>query len=75
VEPSRVETNIVIVDVASAGWTPAEFVAQAARRGIRLYPVSTTSVRLVWHLDVDEAGTDRAIEALVPLLQGSAQTS
>jgi threonine aldolase len=37
--------------------------------------VSTTSVRLVWHLDVDEAGTDRAIETLVPLLQGSAQTS
>jgi threonine aldolase len=50
-------------------------VAEAGRRGIRLYPVSSTAVRLVWHLDVDDAGTDLAIEALVPLLREGPQTS
>jgi threonine aldolase len=25
-------------------------------------------VRLVWHLDVDDAGTDRAVAELAPLL-------
>jgi threonine aldolase len=68
VDPSRVETNIVILDVAVAGWTPATFIEAAAQRGIRLYAVSGTSVRLVWHLDVDEADTDRAIDELAPLL-------
>jgi threonine aldolase len=31
--------------------------------------VSTTAVRLVWHLDVDNAATDLAISELVPLLE------
>jgi threonine aldolase len=30
--------------------------------------VSATAVRLVWHLDVDDAGTDRAVAELVPML-------
>jgi threonine aldolase len=69
VDPTMVQTNIVVLEVAGAGWTPAGFVEQAAARGIRLYPVSGTAVRLVWHLDVDDAGTDRATAALVPLLE------
>jgi len=69
VDPQRVQTNIVVLDVAGAGWTPGDFVEAAAARGIRLYPVSTTAVRLVWHLDVDDAATDVAISELVPLLE------
>ena len=63
------QTNIVVLDVSVAGWTSAAFVEEAGRRGIRLYPVSATGVRLVWHLDVDDAGTARATDALVPLLE------
>jgi threonine aldolase len=70
-----VQTNIVVLDVAGSGWTPGDFVAEAGRHGIRLYPVSGTAVRLVWHLDVDDAGTDRAVAALVPLLREGPQTS
>jgi threonine aldolase len=69
VDPGRVSTNIVVLDVAGSGWTPAGFSEAAAEKGIRLYPVSTTAVRLVWHLDVDDAGTDLAIRELVPMLQ------
>ena len=75
VDPAKVQTNIVVLEVAGAGWTPADFVEQAAARGIRLYPVSGTAVRLVWHLDVDDAGTELAVEELVPLLEKGPQTS
>lgn len=72
VVPERVQTNIVILDVAAAGWSPAAFTEAAADLGVRLYAVSGTSVRLVWHLDVDDTGTDAAIDALVPLLEKGA---
>ena len=69
IDAATVQTNIVVLDVSVTGWTSAGFMEAAASRGIRLYPVSPTAVRLVWHLDVDDAGTDRAVEALVPLLE------
>ena len=69
VDPDRVQTNIVVLDVAGAGWSSVAFVEEAARHGIRLYPVSATAVRLVWHLGIDDAGTDLAIAELVPLLE------
>ncbi len=74
VDVGAVETNIVIVDVAAAGWTSAAFVAAAIDAGVRTYAVGPGAVRLVWHLDVDDAGTDVAIDVLTGLLR-SAPTS
>lgn len=71
VDPGSVETNIVIVDVTGAGWTSAAFCAAALVRGVRLYPVSATAVRMVFHLDVDDAGTDAAIDVVTDLLTTS----
>jgi threonine aldolase len=56
-DPAHVETNIVIADVGQAGWDPVEFVSIAEKRGLRIYAVNERAVRLVWHLDVDDAGT------------------
>ena len=36
--------------------------------GVRTYAVGPGAVRLVWHLDVDDAATDLAIDVLTPLL-------
>ena len=68
VDLDTVETNIVIVDVAAAGWTSAAFVAAALDDGVRTYAVGPGQVRLVWHLDVDDAATDHAIARLTRLL-------
>jgi threonine aldolase len=68
VDPGAVRTNIVVLDVARAGWGAAEYVAAAAARGIRGYAVGAGLVRLVWHLDVDDAATDAATEVLTDLL-------
>jgi threonine aldolase len=67
-DPSQVETNIVMADVAAAGWEPRVLCEAALARGVRVYAVNATNVRMVWHLDVDDAGTDAAIDVLTDLL-------
>jgi threonine aldolase len=54
-----VETNIVIFDVPDA----TSFIARLKEHGVLAAGVSRTTVRLVTHLDVDDAGIDQAIEA------------
>ena len=73
VDLATVETNIVIVDVAAAGWAAPEFVAAALTRGVRSYAVSARAVRLVWHLDVDDEATGHAIDVLTSLLSRGGQ--
>ena len=63
VDPAAVETNIVVLDVGAAGWEAADFVAALADRGVRTYAMGPRRVRAVWHLDVDDAGTDAAADA------------
>jgi len=64
VEPSAVETNIVVVDGVNA-----PMVAEAAKaQGVLVGQVGAAKLRLVTHLDVDRAGVDRAVEVLRPLL-------
>ena len=71
VSPDLVETNIVMLDLSVTRWTPAELVDATGARGIRTYAAGPTGVRLVWHLDVDDAATDAATEVLVDLLADS----
>ena len=63
VDPATVETNIVMLDVGSSGRRPADVVAALAERSVRTYASGTHRVRCVWHLDVDDAATDHAIDA------------
>jgi threonine aldolase len=60
IDAAAVETNIVIFDVGDA----PPFVARLKEQGLLAAGVSKTTVRLVTHLDVDDSGIDRAIEAL-----------
>ena len=65
-DPSDVETNIVVVDGVNA-----PKVAEAAKaQGVLVGQVGASRLRLVTHLDVDRAGVDRAVEVLGPLISG-----
>jgi threonine aldolase len=57
VEPP--ETNIVLVDVPGA----AAFVARLAEQGVRCFDVAPDRVRLVFHLDVDDADVGPTLAA------------
>lgn len=58
-DPSTVETNIVIFEVDDAG----RFAAEMAARGVSVGTLGPRRGRAITHLDVDDAGIDRAVEA------------
>jgi threonine aldolase len=58
-DPSAVETNIVIVRVRNA---PA-LVGRLREEGVEVTPLAMDTIRAVTHLDVDSAGIERALDA------------
>ncbi|HEX7461341.1 MAG TPA: threonine aldolase family protein [Dermatophilaceae bacterium] len=68
IDPAHVQTNIVIADVGQVGWPAADFVSLAGDRGLRMYAVNDGAVRLVWHLDVDDADTAYAADVMNTLI-------
>lgn len=61
------DTNIVMIDLP-AGRESGAVVAAAARAGVLLTPWSVSRIRAVFHLDVDDAMTSAAGDALATLL-------
>jgi threonine aldolase len=68
VDPTLVQTNLVLVDVASAGHDPAKFAAAAAERQVLLNDIGPRTVRLVTHLDVDDEQATYAGDVLCELM-------
>jgi threonine aldolase len=65
-DPALIDTNIVVLDVADAGG----LAAKAGADGVLVSALGPRFVRLVTHLDVDDAAVDRAIDVLGPLVRG-----
>jgi len=58
-DPELVETNIVVFEVAGA----ADFCSRLHAEGVRMGALDERTVRAVTHLDVDDAGIERALDA------------
>ena len=63
-----VETNLVPVDLTGTSFDGPALAAAAREQGVLLSVVGPKKVRLVTHLDVDDAGAQRAAEVVVRLL-------
>lgn len=59
VDPGKVETNIVIFRVSDA----EVFQREMAERGVSVGALGVSHGRAITHLDIDDAGVERAIEA------------
>jgi threonine aldolase len=71
VDAGRVDTNIVIFDVAGTGLDGERFAERAlVSHGVRFSVLGPASVRAVFHLDVPADGVDRAIAAARAALAG-----
>jgi threonine aldolase len=70
VDPAQVETNIVVLDLAAVGTDAATVSAACQSDGVLVSGVGPERVRLVTHLDVDDAGIDRALGVLRRALAG-----
>ncbi|MBK7368107.1 MAG: aminotransferase class I/II-fold pyridoxal phosphate-dependent enzyme [Candidatus Eisenbacteria bacterium] len=62
VEVGEPDTNIVIARLA-APLDPAKVLAELEKRGVRMVGFGTGRIRAICHLDVDDAGVERAIGA------------
>ena len=64
IDPSKVETNIVVFETSDAAWV----VGELEKRGVLVGALSPHVVRAVTHLDVDRAGIDRTVDAFRAVL-------
>jgi threonine aldolase len=70
VDPAKVQTNIVLAEVAD-DWTASEFVAQLAMHGVLALRRSEHQIRFVTHRAIGDAEIKRAIEAIrLPMSRG-----
>ncbi len=63
INPDEVETNILIFNLAGTGLPSAEISARLKERGILANGIDPTTMRMVTHYDVDDAGIARALDA------------
>lgn len=64
VDPSTVETNIVVLDLSQSPHKAVDVAARAAQHGVRISVLGPRTARLVTHLDVDDAGAAKAAQVL-----------
>jgi len=67
-DPVKIQTNIVIFDIAKTSLTPADFLARLKERGILAGSIGGTRIRLVTHLDVSREDCVKAGDAIATLL-------
>ena len=67
--PDRVQTNIVIFDMARKDLDAAGLVLKLAGHGVKCFSVGPNRIRMVTHKDVDRAGILYALEVLETILQ------
>ena len=70
VDAARVRTNIVPLDLSKSTLDAPGLGAAARAEGVFVSVLGPRTARLVTHLDLDDAGIDRAIEVLTGVLKG-----
>jgi threonine aldolase len=64
------DTNIVMLDFPEGGISVGEILGALADEGVLMVPFGPTRVRAVTHLDVDDDGVTKALEALGRVVRG-----
>ena len=64
IQVTEPETNIVMFEILAPDLVASDVVARLAQRGVLMVEFTERRVRAVTHLDVDDAGIERAAEAL-----------
>jgi threonine aldolase len=68
VDLDRVRTNMVLIDLAKSSLDAPTLVAKAEEQGVRISAMGPKLGRVVFHLDVDDDGTNRVIDVLTGVL-------
>ncbi len=65
IDPSRVQTNIVVFDIAELEISTGEFSKELKARGVLANGISATQMRIVTHRDVGREDCERAADLIV----------
>ncbi|HEX5082462.1 MAG TPA: GntG family PLP-dependent aldolase [Blastocatellia bacterium] len=68
IDPERVQTNIVIFDIAATGMTTSQLSAELKSRGVLANGVNAREMRMVTHYDVNSEQIDRTIQIVRDIL-------
>ncbi|MDY7088503.1 MAG: GntG family PLP-dependent aldolase [Actinomycetota bacterium] len=71
VDPSKVRTNLVPLDLSKSSLDAPTLTGLAAKQGVLISPMLPSVARVVTHLDIDDEGLDQAIVVLGGLLSGA----
>ena len=75
IDPSTVQTNIVIFDISGTGKTSSDICSQLKDAGILAIGISDAQIRMVTHLDVGKPEIDFAIDSLMQILTAAKRSS
>lgn len=64
VDPAETETNIVVARLAPGAAGPERWVEALRARGVAVVPFGPAALRMVTHLDIDEAALEIAVHAV-----------
>ncbi|HSB12184.1 MAG TPA: GntG family PLP-dependent aldolase [Blastocatellia bacterium] len=64
IDPERVQTNILVFDIAGTGQTTAEFATKLKQRGVLASGISPHAMRMVTHKDVSGDDCETALGAI-----------
>lgn len=64
IDPERVQTNILVFDIAESGQTTAEFSVKLKQRGVLANGISAREIRMVTHKDVSRGDCEVALGAI-----------
>jgi threonine aldolase len=67
-DPKKVQTNIVMVDVAATGTAVSQLVDRLAARGVLTGAIDSRTVRLVTHRDVNRADCEQAVRIIAEVI-------
>jgi threonine aldolase len=69
IDPERVQTNIVIFDIAATGLTTAQFTVELKARGVLANGINAREMRMVTHYDVNRADIEQTLKIVGDILQ------
>jgi threonine aldolase len=64
IDPAKVVTNILVLDVSATGMTSFEISKRLAARHVLANGLTAETMRMVTHYDVDRVGCERAVQVL-----------
>lgn len=64
IDPERVQTNILVFDIAGTGHTTAEFCVKLKQRGVLANGINARDMRMVTHKDVSRRDCETALGAI-----------